>query len=109
MVEDMHIDDQTLEKIKEMHKVKLKIFWLMESSQVETNEDISFLCRCDRLLTEAEFLLQNLWGFSSDACYHKFWERPKCVCPKMDNEDRYPSRNYIISEDCILHSGKYTK
>lgn len=106
MVKSQNIDDHILEKIKEMHRIKLTIFWIMENRPVENMSDIAFLRRCDRLLNDVEFLLQGLWGFPLNASYHRFWERPLCLCPKMDNDDRYPTGQYIISEDCILHSNK---
>lgn len=34
--------------------------------------------------------------------YH-FWIRPKCTCPKLDNDDRYPYGYYVVNMTCPLH------
>jgi len=52
---------------------------------------------------ENEFKLQDLWGFERDRNYHKFWNIPSCQCPKMDNDDVYPTGYYVISAACKLH------
>lgn len=57
--------------------------------------------------TSNEYALQELWGFPKDVRYHKFWEMAGCTCPKMDNEDAYPTGYYTRSGDCPLH-GEHT-
>ena len=57
--------------------------------------------------TDNEYHLQELWGFPKDSKYHKFWEMAGCTCPKMDNEDAYPTGYYYKSLDCPLH-GEHT-
>lgn len=64
---------------------------------------VSDLKECDKLCTGIEFELQELWGFPMDIKYHKFWERPRCKCCKMDNEERAGTGYYIINENCPLH------
>ena len=59
------------------------------------------------LWTQNEYSLQELWGFPKDPNYHKFWEMAGCTCPKMDNEDAYPTGYYIRVGDCPLH-GEHT-
>lgn len=53
--------------------------------------------------TTNEFALQRLWGFSEDAKYHRFWDAKGCTCPKMDNDDAYPTGYYIVNRLCPLH------
>jgi hypothetical protein len=62
----------------------------------------------DSKCTELEFQLQKAWGFQQDSKYHKFWERPRCTCPKMDNDDGYPYGYYTISGVCPLHGSGRT-
>ena len=57
----------------------------------------------DDICTNLEFRLQKAWGFTQDINFHKFWERPRCTCPKMDNDDNYPHGYYTTSMDCPLH------
>lgn len=61
------------------------------------------LPKWDDICTDLEFRLQKAWGFSQDINFHKFWERPRCTCPKMDNDDTYPYGYYTTSLDCPLH------
>lgn len=59
------------------------------------------------LWEQTEFLLQELWGFPKDSKYHKFWEMSGCTCPKMDNDDAYPTGYYTRDGSCPLH-GEHT-
>lgn len=58
-----------------------------------------------KALPEIELELQKLWKFEQNLGYYKFWYVPACVCPVMDNEDRFPCGNYVISTDCPVHGG----
>lgn len=55
------------------------------------------------LLDNVEEQLQNNWKFPVDSNYYRFWDRPHCTCPKMDNDDAYPYGRYIVSGDCPIH------
>ena len=87
--------------IKFIHEAKLEIFTAMNIT-----DEPEMLQSMDKLLTELEFTLQDLWGFPRDARYHKFWERPRCDCPKLDNEDFYPTGRSYYNSACPLH-GKF--
>ena len=52
---------------------------------------------------EVDVLMQIEWHFPLNKNYYKFWEFPRCTCPKMDNNDAYPSGHYVINNDCIVH------
>ena len=54
-----------------------------------------------------ECKLQKLWGFPVDANYIKFWRIPGCSCPRMDNDDRYPTGLYVYSGSCPIHGDNY--
>lgn len=88
---------ENLEKIKAMHVTKLDIYDAIE----DTNDPLT-LRYLARDLRMCEFELQKLWGFEEDANYHRFWEAPKCACPKLDNEDMYPYQQ-IYNLSCVLH------
>lgn len=89
-----------LEEIKKLHQEKLKLFETMKNTN-----DNKLLKNYDSVLTELEYKLQELWKFSKNSNYHKFWERPKCKCPKIDNYDAYPTGYYVVNESCPLHGG----
>lgn len=102
LAEKMNLNEDIIKKIEELHLKRKDYYNRMEIAPVDD------LKEWDRLLTELEYDLQELWGFPMDSKYHKFWERPHCLCPKMDNRDRYPSGYYVINEECPLH-GKLFK
>ena len=52
---------------------------------------------------ENERLLQKLWKFEQNDKFIKFWNFPACECPSMDNNERYPTGHYIMSESCPIH------
>lgn len=95
---DMQNCWENLETIKELHSEKLHIY-----DEMNETDDPGLLLLFDALLTNIEFELQALWKFTQDINFHRFWERPKCTCPKLDNIDNYPYRQ-IISGDCPLHA-----
>lgn len=86
-----------LEDIKMVHTTKLEIYMM-----IKEEKDLRTLRGYARDLTLCEFELQKLWGFSEDARFHRFWEAPKCTCPKLDNEDSYTIRQ-IVNLNCPLH------
>lgn len=55
---------------------------------------------------ENEQLLQELWNFPKDDNHIKFWTFPGCACPKMDNEDAYPTGYYVKVQNCPVHGWK---
>lgn len=89
---------ENLEKIKALHVKRYELFdKLGKTKKLEKLQEI------DLDLKNLEFELQDLWGFPRDVNFHKFWNRPKCLCPKIDNDDRYPTGYYIIAGKCPLH------
>lgn len=88
---------ENLEDIKETHQLKLIIYDLIRET-----EDPDLLKSLAQDLTEIEFHLQELWKFPRDANFHRFWEYPKCTCPKLDNADDYPHMQHI-NLGCPLH------
>lgn len=87
-----------VDKIKQLHYERMGVYEEMK----KTNDKL-LLKMLDGLCTQIEFELQELWGFSLDIRYHRFWARPKCTCPKLDNEDLYPGGLYVTSGLCHLH------
>lgn len=87
-----------LEAIKEKHEERLDL----EHEMKKTN-DPGLLKLFDALYTLIEFELQDLWGFSKDIRFHRFWYRPKCSCPSLDNADNYPHGYYVVNGNCPLH------
>lgn len=95
---------EVVEPIKDLHLKKLQILY-----QMEHTNDSSKLIEYADIITQIEFDLQSLWGFPQDAKWHKFWKLPKCTCPKMDNDDRYPTGYYVINASCPIHNPNLSK
>ena len=73
---------ENLEAIKDTHQFKMLLY-----SMIEDTNDPDEIKSLANDITECEFELQRLWKFTEDLKFHRFWEYPKCSCPKMDNED----------------------
>jgi len=128
LIEQKGLDDETVNKIKELHKKAIDIDIIL------SNKFLMFLNRIGLFLngiffnektylidisfsdiktikyyldqwTYIQIKLQLKWGFPIDGKYHKFWHLKSCTCSKIDNEDRYPSGYYVYSGDCPLHGG----
>ena len=71
--------------------------------------DVSVLTlkTCYQLWLENERSLQKLWGFEENDNYIKWWNVPKCGCPKLDNEDAYPTGYYTTSGNCLIHGKEF--
>jgi hypothetical protein len=94
--EDRISDIQNLDKLKSCLLEKLKIY--DEIIKNDTN-----LHKYYKKLTNIEYNLQLLYGEKEDKTYHRFWETPKCTCPKIDNIEIYPNKEPIFNLKCPIH------
>lgn len=98
LAKDRNIPDKTINEIELYHELRDFIHKRMGKTKSRKN-----LQTYNKSLDIIEEILQELWGFDRNINYIKFWERPKCSCPHLDNNDRYPYGYYIINNDCVLH------
>jgi len=98
LINKQKINDEDVKLIHKLHIIKNCYLSFIESSN--SKEDIR---RFAKFITVIEFRLQNLWKFKEDINYHRFWNLPKCSCPKMDNMDDYGSGFRHINLNCIIH------
>jgi len=97
-----------LEHIKWLHAVRLRLedkIVEIAVTDLPTEEFNILLGQWEAL----QFELQKAWGFPRNAKFHRFWDMKGCTCPKMDNNDRYPSGIYITAGDCPIHGREITK
>lgn len=87
-------------RIKKINRLQALRDWLYNAMRTCEAE---YLPTFSRWVTETEFKLQKAWRFEMDQAHHKFWNLPRCTCPKMDNDDRYPQGNYIYNAKCPVH------
>lgn len=88
-------------KLDQIKKIHYEI--LVVEDEMKNTDDELLLMMFDALYTQLEFELQEAWGFPQDINCHRFWWRPKCTCPKTDNDDNYPHGRYVINRGCVLH------
>ena len=101
------INDKLLDKQQAWSKLPEIIALHQERAELEEfmklESDLFVLRQYDKLYTDIEFRLQDAWGFPRDAHYHRFWNRPKCLCPQYDNDDSYGTGYSYITAGCPLH------
>ena len=93
------LSEVEVEQILRLHEYKLTICAKMEALPPDNPKVKAYAKELEQL----EFLLQDAWKFPRDANFHRFWEMPHCTCPKMDNEDAYPSGYYVKNLSCPVH------
>ncbi len=60
-------------------------------------------------MKDIEFKLQENWNFPKDPLCHTWWNRFNgCLCPKMDNTERFGVEK-IITCDCPFHNSACKK
>ena len=90
-----------LEAIKDKFKNKFKLF-----TEMDKTDDSAQLKELADKVTENEFEIQELFNFSRDANFHRFWEMPKCKCPVMDNQDYWGLQYAVFNSNCPIHGVK---
>jgi len=88
--------NSNLKSLKSCLLEKLRIYDKIENS----TEDLT---KYYKKLTDNEFNMQILYGLDENINYHRFWETPKCTCPKIDNVVNFPNGNYTFDKDCPIH------
>ena len=92
---------ENLETIKKLHKEKDRVFKKMEAT-----DDSELLRKLAEQVEKIEFKLQEAWKFKKDKNLHRWFEVPKCLCPKMDNRDMLGTEYRVINESCPIHGKK---
>ena len=92
-------DIETIKELILTHEDRWRIFEAMEAT--DDPEDLHMFAE---QFENLEYEQQKLWGLKPDRNWHRWWEVPKCACPKMDNRDNYPSKYRIIAGHCPVHS-----
>lgn len=99
LILQQNLSESEVEQILRLHEYKLAIRAKMKALPSDSPKIKDYAADLEQI----EFLLQDAWKFKRDANFHRFWEVPHCSCPKMDNEDAYPSGYYVRSMTCPIH------
>lgn len=98
LISNQDLKQEEVDKIYKLHRVRNCYITLMNIST--SKEDLRYL---SQIVTQIDFQLQRLWKFKEDSSYHRFWDLPKCDCPKMDNQDVYGTGHRYINPNCLIH------
>jgi len=98
LISNQDLKKEEVDKIYKLHRVRNCYITLMNIST--SKEDLRYL---SQIVTQIDFQLQRLWKFKEDSSYHRFWDLPKCDCPKMDNQDVYGTGYRYINPNCLIH------
>ena len=90
--------DGDVEMILMSHALRAAMFVAMENT-----DDVETLRRYDRAYAHLQRCQQELWGFPQNDNFLRYWDVPKCNCPKMDNDDNYGTQYRITSGACKIH------
>jgi hypothetical protein len=95
------VTDEQLEALKLSHQLRWMLFEAARDDSVKSQPlKLKLLAAMFEAL---EFEQQELWNFPRDAKFHRWFEFPGCICPKMDNAERVGSGSGIINCDCPIH------
>lgn len=92
--------DRVLE-LKELHCRLYEVYRAMEAT--DSVWELRKLAKC---VTGIEFAQQRAWGFQENENFHRWFEVPKCLCPKMDNTEQLGTLYRLIYRDCPIHGSK---
>jgi len=98
LVKRQNVDEKTLGHIRETHKMRGAL-----CKKMEQTDNVSELVELAKQITNLEYVQQQLWGFPEDCSYHRWFDVPKCTCPKSDNREAMGSPQQIISHFCPIH------
>lgn len=97
LVEQQKLTKRDVKKIFKLHQEKSLVF-----DEMETSDDLRLVEEVKQL----EFKLQDAWKFPRDKNWHRWFEVPRCTCPKMDNIDMLGCNLISMNMSCIWHGVK---
>lgn len=69
---------------------------------INQTTDFNLLRIIGHQIKEINYELQDFWRFPLNFWKQRFWELPKCTCPKWDNYDAC-AEYFWIDRRCPLH------
>lgn len=95
-----NISDESLSDIKELHIFNhLIILKMHKTSDIDTLKELSnsYYNNSKKLSILWKYNIRNFRNF------YRFWELPKCRCPKYENMKLIGQRESIFYKSCDLH------
>jgi hypothetical protein len=98
LVKEQGLTEEDVAKISAGHVIRHYIYEAMERTDVPEE-----LKRLNSIATEIENYLQTVWKFGVNPNMHRWYNVPKCRCPKMDNEEALGTPYRTHSGLCPIH------
>ena len=98
LVAKQGLDEAAVEVIKQLHLRRYQLETEMDSCKDRAEMRVFHIA-----LLQNNRKLQEAWGFPVNDDYYRFWEEPHCECPRLDNEDVFPSGYYTVNLACPVH------
>lgn len=95
------LSQKQVDKIKELHKERL-----MTEKYMETLHNREEIRSWYKVWTQIQYDLQRHWGFPENADFHPSHRLSKCICAKMDNDERLGTPYRVITVGCPIHDVK---
>jgi hypothetical protein len=92
------VSPEDVKKIEKLQNIRSYFY-----DFIELSEDKEEIRRLAKFITQIEFQLQKLWNFKPDETMHRWFDVPKCSCPRMDNVDYLGTPYKSINHKCIIH------
>lgn len=96
------LSDEGLETIKALHCDRLEQYERFQVAVAKSVSPEEMNVLIDEF-TAREFKMQEVWGFSQDVNFHRFWDIPGCLCPRMDNDERVGTPYKVYNGSCPIH------
>jgi hypothetical protein len=99
LAEQQLVNDEELAALVYSHQLRHILF---ESAKMLKNDPLK-LKIVARVFEALEFEQQKLWHFKENADYHRWFDLPGCLCPKMDNMDSLGTPYRVHAQNCPVH------
>ncbi len=88
-----------VKQLIQLHQSKIVLF-----NEAEKEIDRVKLQALVADLENLEFEIQACSKLRRDKNYHRWFDFPKCTCPKVENEQNLSTAKRVINPNCIAHS-----
>lgn len=98
LIQRQGLTEPEVDYIKHLHMLRMEI-----EEYMRTAPTAYILKGFNECWMDIQRMLQDAWKFDQNDNFIRFWEVPRCSCPKMDNSDNFPLGYYITNQDCEVH------
>jgi hypothetical protein len=99
LVEKQKLNKEQVKELILTHEDRARIF-----EEMRNTDDVEDLKMYAEQFEALEYEQQRIWGFPQDRNFHRWFDVPKCRCPKMDNAENIGTKYRIIAGHCPIHN-----